>query len=53
MANEIYDSSWWGNPKKDGWGDIYFKIAFPLRDSFIDRVVTDGGIVESDECIIL
>jgi len=24
MANEIYHKSNWGNPEKDGWGDVYF-----------------------------
>jgi len=25
MANEIYEHSWWGEPKEDGWGGIYYE----------------------------
>lgn len=24
---EIYKSTWWGNPQKDGWGDVYYDLA--------------------------
>ena len=26
MANEIYNSSWWGNPVQNGWGGIYYDL---------------------------
>ena len=29
MANEIYDSTWWGLPVENGWGSIYYRLAFP------------------------
>jgi len=29
MANEIYNSSWWGSPTATGWGNIYYEYAFP------------------------
>jgi len=29
MANEIYNSTWWGNPTETGWGNIYYEYAFP------------------------
>ena len=29
MANEIYDSTWWGSPVEDGWGGIYYNYANP------------------------
>ena len=29
MANEIYNSSWWGSPIENGWGGIYYRLAFP------------------------
>ncbi len=29
MANEIYDSTWWGLPVENGWGAIYYRLAFP------------------------
>jgi hypothetical protein len=53
MANEIYNSTWWGNPQKNGWGGIYYDYAFdfPLINYFIDRVEADGGIIESSECV--
>ena len=39
MANEIYNSSWWGNPTIAGWGNIYYDFAFPNVDPnlFITR----------------
>ena len=27
MANEIYNSTWWGSPVEDGWGGIYYDYA--------------------------
>ena len=33
MANEIYNSSWWGNPTATGWGNIYYDFAFPNVDT--------------------
>jgi hypothetical protein len=29
MANNIYESSWWGTPIENGWGGIYYRLAFP------------------------
>lgn len=29
MANEIYNSTWWGSPQKNGWGGSYYDLAFP------------------------
>ena len=29
MANEIYNSTWWGNPVQNGWGGIYYNLANP------------------------
>jgi hypothetical protein len=23
---KIYDTTWWGNPVKDGWGDVYYDL---------------------------
>ena len=33
MANEIYNSSWWGSPTATGWGNIYYEYAFPSGGS--------------------
>ena len=27
MANEIYNSSWWGLPIQNGWGGIYYDLS--------------------------
>lgn len=51
MANEIYSSSYWGNPVKDGWGGIYYDLANPVVSVYTARVIADGGIVEASECI--
>ena len=53
MANEIYNSSWWGNPTIAGWGNIYYQFAFPspLSNRFSSRVIADGGTVESLDCV--
>ena len=29
MANNIYESSWWGSPVENGWGGIYYNFAYP------------------------
>ena len=52
MANEIYKSSWWGNPTASGWGNIYYNyiISFYARN-YSDRVIADGGVVESLNCV--
>jgi len=55
MANEIYENSWWGSPTSTGWGSIYYEYAviFPseVTTRFSDRVIADGGVVESLDCI--
>jgi len=51
MANEIYKVSWWGSPIRNGWGGIYYD--YYLRSSFSNRVLVDGGVVESVNCITI
>jgi len=29
MANNIYESSWWGSPIENDWGGIYYNFAYP------------------------
>ena len=54
---KIYDSTWWGVgvcSATNYWGNIYYDISGCLSEeavSFRERVETDGGIVESIECI--
>jgi hypothetical protein len=52
MANEIYNSSWWGNPTATGWGNMYYNyiVSFYARN-YSDRVIADGGVVESLNCV--
>ena len=52
MANEIYRDSWWGNPTASGWGNIYYSyiVSFYARN-YSDRVIADGGTVESLNCV--
>jgi len=26
---KIYETTWWGNPNENGWGGIYYDLAFP------------------------
>ena len=33
MANQIYNSTWWGSPTATGWGNIYYQYAFPSEAS--------------------
>jgi|TARA_R110002110_G_scaffold112221_1_gene279069 hypothetical protein len=57
MANEIYSKSWWGSGVCNntvGWGIVYKPYAgceSQLTVDFIARVIADGGIVESAQCI--
>ncbi|NRA78741.1 MAG: hypothetical protein HRU18_11075 [Pseudoalteromonas sp.] len=52
MANEIYEKTWWGKSYIDGFGAIYYDYALsPEVIDFENRVLDDGGIVESLECI--
>ena len=52
MANEIYSSSWWGSPTATGWGNMYYNyiVSFYARN-YSDRVIADGGVVESLNCV--
>ena len=52
MANEIYNSSWWGSPTATGWGNMYYNyiVSFYARN-YSDRVIADGGVVESLNCV--
>ncbi len=57
MANEIYNTSWWGDGVCDNtvnWGLIYKPYAgcqSQITVDFITRVTADGGTIESVECI--
>ena len=53
MANEIYKTTWWGNPTNDGWGNIYYDYIDTIGSRFVDRVIADGGTVESTYCFNL
>ena len=52
MANEIYNESWFGNPKQDGWGGIYYDLSYSvLIQGYKSRVIADNGIIESLGCV--
>ena len=54
MFGKIYETTWWGNPIKNGWGSIYFDLAQTdpqLVLDYIARIEADSGILESVECI--
>lgn len=53
---KIYETTWWGvgvTSNDISWGKIYANIAgFPVFvNLFEDRVIADGGVVESLRCI--
>tara|TARA_R110000796_G_scaffold19421_1_gene58327 strand:- start:845 stop:1096 length:252 start_codon:yes stop_codon:yes gene_type:complete len=49
---KIYETTWFGNPEKNGWGGIYFDLPFnQITLSFQNRVLSDGGVVESLGCV--
>ena len=46
MFGKIYETTWWGNPIKNGWGGIYFDLAQtdPKMENYIvyyQRVVQE------------
>ena len=54
MFGKIYETTWWGNPTANAWGNIYYDLAITetqLVTDFRTRVEADGGIIESIECI--
>tara|TARA_R110002073_G_C9446833_1_gene577751 strand:- start:21 stop:317 length:297 start_codon:yes stop_codon:yes gene_type:complete len=54
---KIYESTWWGVgvcAATNGWGNIYYDIsgcASETAVAFRDRILADGGTVESLTCI--
>ena len=51
---KIYETTWWGNPTSNAWGNIYFDLAQTEPQLVVDyraRVIADGGTLESVECI--
>ena len=53
---KIYNSSWWGlgiNNNTISWGKIYEEEAgFSIStQKFIQRVIADGGTIESARCL--
>ena len=49
---KIYETTWFGNPVENGFGGIYFDISFSeIALSFKNRVLADGGTVESLDCV--
>ena len=54
MFGKIYETTWWGNPTPDGWGNIYYDLQESLSVvtlRYEDRIIADGGTVESLDCV--
>tara|TARA_R110002126_G_scaffold127912_1_gene270330 strand:- start:321 stop:518 length:198 start_codon:yes stop_codon:yes gene_type:complete len=54
MFGKIYETTWWGNPTINAWGNIYYDLAQTeplLIINFRTRVLADSGTIESIECI--
>lgn len=58
MANligygKIYESTWWGFSSSTGFGSIYdvYNNSDKLANGYVSRVVADGGVVESRNCL--
>lgn len=52
---KIYDTSWWGNPTENGWGNIYWNYANPSPTPFFEVLAENGDyvITEQNEYIII
>lgn len=54
---KIYETTWWGVGVDNNisWGIVYKDLAGDvigdIVDAFQERVETDGGVVESTECL--
>jgi hypothetical protein len=53
MANEIYNSTWWGLPTPDGWGNIYYPYIDPTPFIEIVSEIGDFLLSEQGEYIII
>jgi len=52
---EIYNTSWWGLPTENGWGNIYYPYANPSPTPF-DEVLAENGdylLTQQNENIII
>ena len=51
MANEIYNSTWWGSPVEDGWGGIYYDYANPsVVPSLLNTLQARATYFENRTC---
>ena len=52
MANEIYNSSWWGLSYPKGFGSIYNSYGInPLTELYTERVLADAGTIEAIDSV--
>lgn len=49
---EIYKSTWWGYFSATGFGSIYYDIANSEQVNYTERIIEDGGTVESEDCLV-
>tara|TARA_B100000795_G_C22718098_1_gene406298 strand:- start:8 stop:205 length:198 start_codon:yes stop_codon:yes gene_type:complete len=51
MANEIYNSTWWGN-SLDTAGSVGSKPdLFGSQFKMQDRIIADSGVLEAKKCV--
>tara|TARA_B110001469_G_C9346841_1_gene183223 strand:+ start:380 stop:553 length:174 start_codon:yes stop_codon:yes gene_type:complete len=52
MANEVYNSSWWGYSDSKDFGSIYNSYGInPLTELYTERVLADAGTIEAIDCV--
>ena len=48
MFGKIYETTWWGFPTKNGWGNIYYDLSSSIISFFTSRVEDEGGTIENE-----
>ena len=52
MANEVYNSSWFGYSDPRDFGSIYNSYGInPLTELYTERVLADAGTIEAIDCV--
>jgi hypothetical protein len=52
---KIYDTSWWGSPTENDWGNSYYDYANPSPTPFFEVLAENGDyvITEQNEYVII
>ena len=52
MANEVYNSSWWGYSDSEDFVSIYNSYGVnPLTELYTERVLVDDGTIEAIDSV--